>query len=369
MHKTYHILILIILLSFIVNATNVNYKNKKIRKKYCKKCLQQVEKRKLMYCNKCPILENAISLNLISPEKLFDTNSKWSSAILLSNYTKFDYNKIKNLIVFGDSHSAVSTNFTNMSYTGNGHTGGKNWSIYLSEFNKMKLWNFATYGAVVDSKITYHRNNTIDFLKQYELFYERMSNGKKYFNEWNKYNTLIAIFMGTNDVHHLNQKCKSEQSIFCAKNNKTINENINNITDIIFEIINKFYNIRARNILILTPLNKPYIFNINHYSTNNTSIFNNNMINKSIQFFEKHNDTNFIIYNPNNEIKNIVTNCNKYNFKDCKNMWKDNKTDNLTDYLWVDSHLSEVGNKYLTEDINDLLNSLSQQTNSKRRIH
>jgi len=47
-----------------------------------------------------------------------DKNLGSLSDILLSNFTIFNYNKIENLIVFGDSHSAVNTNFTDMSYTG-----------------------------------------------------------------------------------------------------------------------------------------------------------------------------------------------------------------------------------------------------------
>ncbi len=40
-------------------------------------------------------------------------------------------------------------------------------------------------------------------------------------------------------------------------------------------------------------------------------------------------------------------------------MWKNNQNSNISDYLWIDSHLSDPGNKILAEDIHNLLNSLS----------
>ena len=100
------------------------------------------------------------------------------------------------MIVFVDSHSATGTNFTDMNYTGRNHSGGKNWPLYLRDFNNMKLWNYAVGGSVIDNKVLSNpRDDKIDLLKQYELFYEKMSYGKIYFNVWNKNNSLFAFFL------------------------------------------------------------------------------------------------------------------------------------------------------------------------------
>ncbi|KAG4102877.1 hypothetical protein H8356DRAFT_1420714 [Neocallimastix lanati (nom. inval.)] len=320
-----------------------------------KKCQTKNMKSKRLY-KKCHSL-GMFNKNEISEKK--------KSLVMLSSSSKFDYNKIENLIVFGDSHSSVDTNFTDMSYTGNNHSGGKNWPLYLLEFNNnMKLLNFASRGAVVDSNIAFHRKNTIDFLKQYKLFYEKTIFEKKSLNEWNSYNTLFAIYIGTNDIYHINHKCKDEYSIFCTKNNKQVIDNINDIIDIIFNIIYKLYNTGARNIMIFTISPKSYI--LNNYLKNDVIRFNDNIIEKSKYFFKKHSDINFIIYNITDKLKEIISNCTMYKFKDCTNMWKFNKENNLSDYLWFDSHLTDHGNKILAYDINYLLYSLSTYYNAKK---
>ncbi|KAG4102900.1 hypothetical protein H8356DRAFT_929928, partial [Neocallimastix lanati (nom. inval.)] len=83
-------------------------------------------------------------------ENIIFFENKNSPLVLLSNSTKFNYNKIENLIVFGDSHSTVLTNFTDMSYTGWNFSGGKNWPLYLIDFNNIKLWNYAVRGAYIN---------------------------------------------------------------------------------------------------------------------------------------------------------------------------------------------------------------------------
>ncbi|KAG4092915.1 hypothetical protein H8356DRAFT_949919, partial [Neocallimastix lanati (nom. inval.)] len=91
--------------------------------------------------------------------------NKNSPLLLLFNSTKFDYNMIENLIIFGDSHSAVFTNFTDMSYIGWNYFGSKNWPLYLIDFNKIKLLNYAVRGASINKKFTKFIN--IDLEKQY----------------------------------------------------------------------------------------------------------------------------------------------------------------------------------------------------------
>jgi len=172
-----------------------------------------------------------------------------------------------------------------------------------------------------------------------------MSENKKFHNEWNKNNSLFAFWVGNIDIHQLYRK------------NVTIE--IDKITDRYFEIINEMYNTGARNILILTIFNKWCVSNGNCNIKNDILRFNSKIIKFSEKIFENHPDTNFIIYNTMDKLIEIVSNCEVYKFKDCTKMWKDNKKNNLTDYLWVNSHLTDHGNKILAEDINNLLNSIN----------
>jgi len=165
--------------------------NQKLLSRCNKKCSNRNRKSK-RFCKKC------LSLDIIS-----EYNN--SSVILLSNSTKFDFSKIENLIVFGDSHSAVNTNFTDMSYTGVNHSGGKNWPLYMIELNKnMNLWNFAVGGSYIDEKLVkMWQWYKIDLKGQFNLFHEKMSKDKTLSNSWNKYNSLYALWIGNNDIRNL----------------------------------------------------------------------------------------------------------------------------------------------------------------------
>jgi len=137
MHKTYYILI-ILLLSLIVNSD--------FTKRFNNTNLLLKSRNFYEYCT----LHNRLN-----------KNETTSSLILLSNYTRFNYNYIKNLITFGDSHSDVKTNFTDMSYLGHNFNSSKTWPILLSDIHNMTLWSFATTGAVINLNITYKENFTL----------------------------------------------------------------------------------------------------------------------------------------------------------------------------------------------------------------
>jgi len=82
-YKIYLILIFIILLFLIVNANDIDYKNKKIIEKYCKKCLNfKGKKKKYIYCKKCQALKNSISLNI---KPLDDTPLKLALCAIAKN--------------------------------------------------------------------------------------------------------------------------------------------------------------------------------------------------------------------------------------------------------------------------------------------
>jgi len=332
-------------------------KNQRLLLRCKKRCINKNNNRKLKrFCEKCHSLDildenntsvnDKISDNKISYNKIFSENND-SSIVFLSNYTKFNYKEIKNLMVFGDSHSAIGTNYTDMSYSGWNQARGKNWPLYLKEFNKnITLWNYAKGGSLIDENLvkipSYYK---IDLKKQYEYFYENMSEGKQFEKIWNKNNSLFAFWIGNIDIHQLYRK------------NVTIE--IDKITNKLFESINKMYDVGARNILILNIFNKGCILNKNHFLKNDVLEFNNNVLKRSEDFFKKHSDSNFIIYKANNKLANIYSNCKEYKFEDCTNMWEKNKEKNISIYLWVNSHLTDRGNKILAEDINNLLNSIN----------
>jgi len=71
MHEIHYVLIFITLISIIVNAVNVNYKNKKIREKYSKEYLLN-GKRKSKFYDKCPVSNK---LNSLYPEKPYNSRN------------------------------------------------------------------------------------------------------------------------------------------------------------------------------------------------------------------------------------------------------------------------------------------------------
>jgi len=287
-----------------------------------------------------------VIFNIIKCLSLNNSISGEYFSFFLSNTTKFNYKEINNLIVFGDSHSAVRTNLTDMSYTGKNASRGKNWPLWLIEFNNMKLWNYAWGGSVIDMKlIVKDRWVELDLKNQYNYFYENMSEEKKFYNQWKKNNSLFAIWIGNRDVA-------------LVKKNMNITEEIDKITDSLFATINDIYDIGARNILIMEAYPR-YKFPCNNenldFIKNNIIEFNNNIRKKTKLFFEKYLDLNIFIYKTVDIFEEIILNCNKYNFKDCVNAWIKNDKNNINDYFWVNSHINEKGNKLLAKYINDTL--------------
>jgi len=185
-----------------------------------------------------------------------------------------------------------------------------------------------------------------------------MSQGKKYFNQWNSNNTLFSIYMGSNDIKDIN----------FINNNRTINENINYIVDIIFNKIECVKGIGGNNFLVinippfeLAPINSKNKYN---YFKDEIFYFNNLLNKKAEELYIKYKDINIIIYNINNEYKYIMKNYKKYNFISCNNAWKlsENKVfSKLDQYFWRDNtHISNKANRIIAEDINELLISLNK---------
>jgi len=182
-----------------------------------------------------------------------------------------------------------------------------------------------------------------------------MSKGKKYYNKWQDNNTLIGIFIGSNDVNDINY----------INNNKNITENMNDIIDIIFNTIENMYNVGIRNFMIinippfdLSPVNAK---NKRPFYKHEVPMFNNALNENSKSLYWKFNDINIIVYDNYNEYKYIMENFKLYNFKSKTDSWYFNKNDKMDNYFWRDfTHISNKGHKILAEDINDLLSSINK---------
>jgi len=348
------IVIFTILFSKLNNAFNEQILKDQSLLLRCKKICQNNNKKFRKFCKKCHSLDmidkNKISENCKIYKEDIISENKNSSIVLLSSYTKFDYNKIENLIVFGDSHSFAGNEFTTKNYSSKYLKKHRNWPIKLIEFHKMKLYSFAESGSVIDSNIL--DINVIDFSTEYETFTNKILELKDSNQIINR--TLFSIQFGSNDVHIIN-KYKIEN----------VNSIITKIVDSMFVQIEKLYNFGARNLLILniSPLdNAPINSKGRHnYYTYNISFFIDLIKKKAKLFYDKFPYINIIIYDTNSFYKYIMKNCKLNTFDDCTNAQEENiKKENIK-FFWRDfTHISEKGNIILAKDINNLLNSINK---------
>jgi len=210
----------------------------------------------------------------------------------------------------------------------------------------------------VSQEITPRENYPIDLLKQYNLFYERMSPGKNYSEEWNSNNTLFAMYMGSNDVFDVKK----------VNNTKTMFENLNDVLDVIYITLENIYEVGGRNFLILNvapfyyaPINAQG--NKYEYVFKSVPYFNYFLRVKANKLFKNHDDVNVIFYDLHAEYLHIMDQYANYGFKFKDKAWKiDNKKykkKNQVDlFFWRDfTHISNKANKILAEDIHALLES------------
>ena len=170
-----------------------------------------------------------------------------------------------------------------------------------------------------------------------------MSKNKKFYRNWNSINSLFIFWLGHNDL-----KC------LYRKNTKS---EIDEITTELFNVIEKIYEVGARNILFL-EIQPQHINPYKQSKKEDVLMYNNNIKVKAKNFFKKHLNTNITVYNTFKKIEEIMANCDFFGFKDCVSAWQNNKKNKMEDYLWINNHLSEKGNKILSDDINDILTSL-----------
>lgn len=197
-----------------------------------------------------------------------------------------------------------------------------------------------------------------------------MSNGKTYFNQWNDKNTLFTIYLGSNDIYIVNQVNKDNNPDIAdyVKNNKSVSENLNNITNIIFDKIEEIYKIGGKNFMLvyIPPFDKAPLNTNKKYNFYKAQVpyFNSLLKEKSENLFKNYNDINIILYNNYAEYKYIIRKYNKYNFISGKKGWKiDSKDKNIIQkYFWADhTHITNKGNVIIAEDIDNLLKFISDK--------
>jgi len=278
---------------------------------------------------------------------------RYLSGIFLSRHSKFDYDQINNLVVFGDSHS-----FRN-----------NQWPTKLSNIHKMFVWNYAKSGAVVDLNITYRGpgHGSYDLIKEYGLFNDTMVSYKN-FIRWNGNNTLFAIHIGSNDVNTFYSKKSKykgkKEYIEYVNNNKAPEKNIEDILDHLLKTVENIYINGGRNFLFfnIPPLE---LADVNTKRKNNYKLHIpvfNSLLNEKVKLFhEEHNDINIIIYNLNEQYRNIINHFERYGFVSGKEIYINNKNSTTDDkFFWYDhTHLTEKGNKIIAESIDDLLKTLN----------
>jgi len=262
----------------------------------------------------------------------------------ISNSNPFSYEQITDFVVFGDSYSQVSTNLTDMSYTGKNRSGGKNWPLQLIDLHPMKMWNFAEAACTVDVEII--DRGARDFKYQCNNF-DKLVKNKKTTDEWGKVG-LFAIWIGSNDIRSMDRKTKNKEEIY----DRIIVE--------MFKIVEVLYQKGARNLLIINvpPLEK-IPFNKDG-SLNEVSVdvdYMNSLLSENIQTFaDTHSDTNIFLYDIHQRINEIVNHCTQYKFKDCRSDWRKHRKDSIERYFWADlSHPTYRANKYFSNDIHSCL--------------
>lgn len=85
----------------------------------------------------------------------------------------------------------------------------------------------------------------------------------------------------------------------------------------------------------------------------------NNILKEYIKsFFNEYNDVNVFFFDINYLINEILNDCQKYNFKDCKNAFNIAKDENknINDFFWSDyTHTSFKANEIFAKEIDKFL--------------
>ncbi|KAG4104497.1 hypothetical protein H8356DRAFT_1639598 [Neocallimastix lanati (nom. inval.)] len=293
-----------------------------------------------------------------------DNNGMDSSFVFLSKTHPFIYSEIKDLIVFGDSYTTATIDYSTLQFNGqssNNEEESKNWPLFLVKKRIMNMWNFACSGAVVDNDII-HSNNALPMTEQYKAFILHMGKGGKHSN-WRSDQSLIGIWFGINDIMN-------------RADNDIDYDDDQSIIKSMFKIINKIYDLGARNFLILDV---PSLEKLPHFiyspvkGLDEEVLKFNKMIADSAMNFQKSKpETNVFVYNAYNELNYIMKNENKFGFTITVDDWYHNNERKLEDitkeYFWRDGyHLSKYVQEALSQELDDFLSM--NEKNSKELTH
>jgi len=286
-----------------------------------------------------------------------------SSSVFLSKTHPFKYSEIKDLIVFGDSYTTSNINYSTLKFNGKDSKSeeeSKNWPLFLVTKRIMNMWNFACGGAVVNTDIV--RSSAVPMTEQYKAFIYHMGKGGEHSN-WRSDQSLIGVWFGINDI--MNR----------AKDDKDYDDD-KSIIKSMFNIINKIYDLGARNFLILDV---PSIENFPYFLSNPVKglkeevlNFNKIIADYAMDFQKSKPETNVFVYNAHDELNFIMKNEKEFGFSITNDDWYHNNERKLEDitkeYFWRDGyHPSKYVQEVLSQEIDDFL--VMNEKNSKELTH
>jgi len=291
-----------------------------------------------------------------------------ASEVYMSETESFNFSKIENLIVFGDSLSDVKTNFNDMTYTGVNCALGDNWPLQLINLKEMTLWNFAIGGSVIDKKILPIKSERSSFFIQYDLFKNKLIKDRDIYEcNWNSNNSLFIIWFGTNDILYMDR----------TKYKNNSNEIIESVINLLFNTLDELYELGGRNFVFFNihslyklPSNhEPYNHIDGNELKNNCITFNDCIQDNALKFHNKFNDTNVFVYNVKEEIEYIQNNYKLFNFanadKNYKEEYNKDDTTDINNYIMADNlHFTYKTHEIIAKDINSLLSSNSSSLTS-----
>ncbi|ORX85699.1 hypothetical protein BCR32DRAFT_216830 [Anaeromyces robustus] len=277
-----------------------------------------------------------------------------SWAYLTNSTFLFDFDKMQDLVVFGDSYSDVHTNVKNMKYDSEIY-GGKNWALKLIDIpdHKVWLWDFAHKGAVVDLQLVPRDEENTSFVTQYNSFVENLYE-KNSIRGWSSRTTLFSIWFGTNDIIYMSRSPESSS-----------NGTIDKIIDSKFQTMENLYQHGARHFLLIyvptiekAPLNRG---NSLYFTYDDTTYYNTQVNNRAKEFSTTHPDCNVLVYDSFMEFNYIMDNKNAFGINNivdsCVESGADDCGKDETHFWHNDLHPSHVVQEALGQDIYEFLDS------------
>ncbi|ORX61256.1 hypothetical protein BCR36DRAFT_315816 [Piromyces finnis] len=276
-----------------------------------------------------------------------------SSFTYMSGTTPFKYSEFKDIVIYGDSYTTVSTNYNTMEYTGENLSKGKNWPQHLIDpIHPMKMWNFAANGAVVDARIV---GQYTPMTEQYSYFLKHMGKGQK-FNTWKGETTLFTIWFGINDL------------LSKRGTGTSVDEQI---ATSMFEMIEGMYNEGGRNFMIffVPDVSKSPLYYGNETQKTYIPAYNQILNKYAMMYQASHPDTNFFVYNTFSEFEYIMENKSEYGLTNITDVcqtgfgfggfqWGGQSNCDEKTYFWADNlHPSPKVHEALAYDIDKFLST------------